>query len=232
MKLQARRAQTLVKTLGALAVAMALLAFPTPEVEVEASPELYAYPQVPVVEVAFNTATWSSANKFTGFGTTYDAYKHAWSWYDSSDTWVSVDPQNQSLNKKKCKAHPEWGCYYRDMGTWKKLVRPWDGLAYVGNLYAAIGPYLRQRISSQMPRWHQIPTHKLLITSLITHKSVEVWIVDYCDCRQNHPNGPASSWSAVDLSPQAWAALGAYRNGTSGPNIKGWKNTIEVRFLP
>jgi hypothetical protein len=201
-------------------------ASPTPSLPVD-------QPAVPNTDsLVTDFADWHTTHKIVGFGTTYDAYNHAKSWYDSPDTWVSVDPQNQYLNKKKCNAHPEWGCYYRDMGSWKKLVRPWDGLAYVGNLYAAIGPYLRQRIAKQMPRWHQIPTHKLLITSLVTHKTVEVWIVDYCDCRQRHPDGPASAWSLVDLSPQAWAALGAYKHGHSGPNINGWNNRIEVRFLP
>lgn len=177
-------------------------------------------------------ADWTTANKMVGFGTTYDAYNHARSWYDHPKTWVSVDPQNKYLSTAKCKQHPEWHCYRRDMGSWSKLVRPWNGVAYVGNLYAAIGPYLRQRIGWQMPRWHQIPTHKLLITSLVTHKSVEVWIADYCDCRQQHNNGPSSAWSLVDLSPQAWEALGAYKSGHSGPNIPGWSNRIEVRFLP
>lgn len=236
MKLLARRARTLVKALGAFAVALALLTVPGPSVQPVTAPavppEPYAYPKTPHVDVTFNPALWSGAHKLIGFGTTYDAYKYAGSWYDHPKTWVSVDPQNQYLSPTKCKAHPEWGCYNRDMGSWSKLVRPWNGVEHVDNLYAALGPLLRKRIAEQMPRWHQIPTHKLLITSLITHKSVEVWVVDYCDCRQRHPNGPSSAWSLVDLSPQAWAALGAYKNGHSGANIKGWNNTIEVRFLP
>jgi hypothetical protein len=201
-------------------------ASPTPSLPVD-------QPAVPNTgSLVTDFADWNTAHKIVGFGTTYDAYNHAKSWYDNPRTWVSVDPENRYLSKSKCKNHPEWKCYYRSMGSWSKLVRPWNGVKHVDNLYAAIGPYLRQRIADQMPRWHQIPTYKLLITSLVTHKSVEVWIVDYCDCRQRHPDGPASAWSLVDLSPQAWEALGAYKHGHSGPNINGWSNKIEVRFLP
>lgn len=235
MKLPARRAHRRLWTvLVALAVAGALLVVPAPGVETATAPGIqsYDYPKTPNVDVTFDRAYWAPAHKMIGFGTTYDAYRHARSWYDNPKTWVSVDPNNKQLTKSKCLQNPNWGCYYRDMGSWNKLVRPWNGLEYVGNMYAAIGPALRKRIAEQMPRWHQIPTNKLLITSLVTHKSIEVWVVDFCDCRQRHPNGPASAWSLVDLSPQAWAALGAYKNGHSGPNIKGWKNTIEVRFLP
>lgn len=233
MKLPARRAQVLLKALGALAVATALLVSCSPVSEkTPPVPVVADQPAVPAIDASYDTALWGPANKIVGFGTTYDAYNHARSWYDNPKTWVSVDPQNKYLSLAKCRNHPEWKCYYRDFGTWKKLVRPWNGLKYVGNMYAAIGPYLRKRIAEQMPLWHQIPTHKLLITSLVTHKSVEVWVVDYCDCRQRHPDGPASSWSLVDLSPQVWAALGAYKNGKNGANIKGWENAIEVRFLP
>jgi len=233
MQLQARRAQALLKLLGVVAVATVLLVSPSPTaVETSPEPVIYDQPPVPSVSVDFDVSAWSDAHKVIGFGTTYDAYDYARSWYDHPNTWVSVDPENKPLNKSKCKSHPEWGCYYRDMGSWNKLVRPWDGVEHVDNMYAALGPYLRKSIAEQMPLWHQIPTHKLLITSLVTHKSVEVWVVDYCDCRQRHPDGPASAWSLVDLSPQVWAALGAYKNGRNGQNVKGWKNTIEVRFLP
>jgi len=170
------------------------------------------------------------AQSVLGFGTTYNATHHAQSWYDAKSTWVSVDPQNQRLTQKKCNRHPEWQCYKEDMGSWKKLVRPWR--SPLKHLYAAIGPYLRQRLQGQMPRWHQIPTHKLLITSLITGLSVEVWIVDYCACGGGDKKQGTSDDPLVDLSPQVWDKLGAYKDNRGGPNIKGWSNRIEVRFLP
>lgn len=173
---------------------------------------------------------WRLAPRLVGFGTTYDAYNHSGAWYDSPKTWVSVDPSGKLLTEKSCKQHPEDGCYYEHFKTWKKLVRPWSST--LGDMYAAIGPELRRIIGEQMPRWHTLPNKKLLITSMATHRSVEVWIADYCDCRQNRPKGPSSAWSLVDLSPQVWAALGAYKNGHSGANVKGWTNAIEVRFIP
>lgn len=173
---------------------------------------------------------WAHAPTLTGFGTTYDAYNFAGSWYDNPDTWVQDDPNGQPLTPARCKAHPEYGCYQRDMGSWKKLVRPWS--TTLGDMYAAIGPLLRKQIGWQMPTWHGIPEHKLRITSLVTGKSVVVWVADYCDCRQKHPNGPSSAWSLVDLSPQVWAALGAYKSGHTGPNVKGWNNRITVQFVP
>lgn len=173
---------------------------------------------------------WATASVLTGFGTTYDAYNFAGSWYDNPDTWVQEDPDGKPLTPARCKEHPEYSCYYRDMGSWKKLVRPWS--TTLDNMYAAIGPLLRKQIGWQMPGWHGVPQHKVLVTSLVSGKSVEVWIADFCDCRQRHPHGPSSAWSLIDLSPQVWAALGAYKSGVGGPNVSGWNNRIEVRFLP
>jgi hypothetical protein len=173
---------------------------------------------------------WRFAPRLVGFGTVYDAYEHSRAWYDSPKTWVSVDPQGKNLTDKSCKQHPEYKCYYKKFETWSKLVRPWSST--LGNMYAALGPELRRLIGEQMPQWHTLPSKRLLVTSLATRKSVEVWIADFCDCRQNHPDGPPSAWSLVDLSPQAWAALGAYKNGKGGARVKGWTNAIEVRFIP
>lgn len=173
---------------------------------------------------------WKFAPRLVGFGTVYDAYGHSRAWYDSPKTWVSVDPKGKTLTPASCKKNPEYKCYYKKFNTWEKLVRPWSST--LNDMYAALGPELRRIIGEQMPQWHTLPNRKLLITSMATQKSVEVWIADYCDCRQNRPAGPSSTWSLVDLSPQAWAALGAYRNGHSGARVKGWTNAIEVRFIP
>jgi hypothetical protein len=168
----------------------------------------------------------SQAITLTGFGTTYDAYKHAGSWYDSPKTWVQVDPDNRWLTKSMCKKHPEYKCYWRDMGGWKKLVRPWS--TTLNNMYAALGPKLRKYLD--IPKWHTIPSKQIMVTSLVTGISVMVWIADYCDCRQGTKD--PSNDSLIDLSPQVWAALGAYKDGHSLPNVKGWNNSIEVRFVP
>jgi hypothetical protein len=169
------------------------------------------------LEVPEETSIWANAPVLTGFGTTYDAFTFAGSWYDDTSTWVQEDPTGKTLTPALCKKHPEYKCYHRNMGGWTKLVRPWS--TTLDDMYAAIGPLLRKRIADQMPAWHGVPQHKLLITSLETGISVEVWIADYCDCRQKHPNGPSSAWSLVDLSPQVWKALGAH-------------GRIEVRYLP
>jgi hypothetical protein len=173
------------------------------------------------LEVPEETSIWANAPVLTGFGTTYDAFSFAGSWYDDKSTWVQEDPTGKTLTPSLCKKHPEYKCYRRDMGGWTKLVRPWS--TTLNDMYAALGPLLRKRIGDQMPVWHGIPQHKVLVTSLQTGISVEVWIADYCDCRQNKPNGPAAAWSLIDLSPQVWEALG--RKGKPG-------GKIEVRYLP
>jgi hypothetical protein len=173
------------------------------------------------LEVPEDVSIWTNAPVLTGFGTTYDAFSFAGSWYDDTSTWVQEDPTGKTLTPALCKKHPEYKCYHRDMGGWTKLVRPWS--SPLNDMYAALGPLLRKRIGDQMPAWHGVPQHKVLITSLQTGISVEVWIADYCDCRQSHPNGPASAWSLIDLSPQVWEALG--RKGKPG-------GQIEVRYLP
>jgi hypothetical protein len=179
------------------------------------------YLETPAPTPTEEVSIWANAPVLTGFGTTYDAFDFAGSWYDSPKTWVQEDPAGNRLTPSLCAKHPEYNCYQRDMGGWLKLVRPWS--TTLNDMYAALGPLLRKRIGDQMPGWHGVPQHKVLVTSLQTGISVEVWIADYCDCRQRHPNGPASAWSLIDLSPQVWEALG--RKGKPG-------GKIEVRYLP
>jgi len=187
---------------------------PSPVISVGATPDLRDSWYLDVPE---ETDIWANAPVLTGFGTTYDAFTFAGSWYDDTSTWVQEDPAGTTLTPALCKKHPEYKCYHRNMGGWTKLVRPWS--SPLNDMYAAIGPLLRKHIADQMPAWHGVPQHKLLITSMETGISVEVWIADYCDCRQKHPSGPSSAWSLVDLSPQVWKALGAH-------------GRIEVRYLP
>lgn len=168
---------------------------------------------------------WVDAFRVNGFGTVYDAYQHARSWYDAPKTWVYV-------NKAECAKNPEWRCYLRDMGGWYANVRPWK--TTLKNMYAALGPRLRKYLN--IPAWHTIPTGKLLIISTHSGKWVEVWIADSCDCRQGTPSNPYDD-SLIDLSPQVWSALGAYKNGKVPawpfkPTTPGWRNDIEVRFIP
>jgi hypothetical protein len=192
---------------------------PSPVISIGTEPDLRDswYLETPTADVSI----WTNAPVLTGFGTTYDAFSFAGSWYDSPKTWVQEDPAGNRLTPALCAQHPEYKCYRRDMGGWTKLVRPWS--TTLNDMYAALGPLLRKRIGDQMPGWHGVPQHKVLVTSLQTGISVEVWIADYCDCRQRHPNGPASAWSLIDLSPQVWEALG--RKGKPG-------GKIEVRYLP
>jgi len=168
---------------------------------------------------------WVDAFRVNGFGTVYDAYQHSYAWYDSPKTWVYA-------SVAECKKHPAWKCYRRDMGGWYANVRPWK--TTLKNMYAALGPRLRKYLG--IPAWHTIPSGKLLVISTHSGKWVEVWIADSCDCRQGTP-GNSYDDSLIDLSPQVWAALGAYKNGKVPswpfkPTTPGWRNDIEVRFIP
>lgn len=168
---------------------------------------------------------WVDAFRVNGFGTVYDAYQHSYAWYDSPKTWVYAD-------KEECTKNPQWRCYLRNMGGWYANVRPWK--TTLKNMYAALGPRLRKHLS--IPAWHTIPSRKLLIISTHSGKWVEVWIADSCDCRQGTPSNSYDD-SLIDLSPQVWAALGAYKNDKVpawpfAPTTPGWRNDIEVRFIP
>ena len=232
MKLPAHRAHRRFWTvLVALAVATALL-FPMgfwnpPEPAQEPPREVFAdQPPVPTSRTQSWDQKWDNATRVNGFGTRYDAYQHAGSWYDAPKTWVYASSAD-------CKKHREWKCYRRDMGGWTSLVRPWK--TTLDNMYAALGPRLRKYLN--LPAWHTVPTQKLLIISTHTGKSVEVWISDYCACHGADRKQGTRDDSLIDLSPEVWAALGAFKGG----KIPGWpyanttpgfKNTIEVRFIP
>lgn len=196
-------------------------ASPTPTASFEAN-----QPSVPVGRPNNWDAKWDSAFKMNGFGTRYDAYQHAHSWYDTPRTWVYASAD-------ECRKNPGWKCYHRDMGGWTSLVRPWKNT--LKNMYAALGPRLRKYFAA--PRWHTIPTQKLLIISTHTGKSVEVWIADSCTCHGADRKEGTWDDSLIDLSPEVWAALGAFKDEKIPPwpyanTTPGFKNTIEIRFLP
>lgn len=182
-------------------------------------------PSVPPTSAHDWPDKWETAFRANGFGTVYDAYQHSGAWYDSPKTWVYA-------NKSKCDKNPKWRCYLRDMGGWTASVRPWK--TTLKNMYAALGPRLRKYLG--IPAWHTVPTQRLLIISTHTGKWVEVWIADFCDCRQGTAGNSADD-SLIDLSPQVWAALGAYKGGKVpswpfSPTTPGWRNDIEIRFIP
>lgn len=232
MKLQARRAhRRFLTVLVVLAVATGLLSSvgswnapgPVQEPPVEV---FYDQPPVPTSRPQSWDPKWDTAVRINGFGTRYDAYQHARSWYDAPKTWVYA-------SAKECKRNPSWKCYRRNMGGWTALVRPWS--TTLDNMYAALGPRLRKHLN--LPAWHTIPTQKLLIISTHTGKSVEVWIADYCACHGADKKQGTRDDSLIDLSPQVWAALGAFKNGKIpkwpyANTTPGFKNTIEVRFIP
>ena len=232
MKLPARRAHRRLWTvLVALAVATVLLFsvgfWNTPEPAQEPPREVFSdQPPVPASRPQSWDQKWDSAIRVNGFGTRYDAYQHARSWYDAPKTWVYA-------NKEECAKRPEWKCYRRNMGGWTSLVRPWS--TTLDNMYAALGPRLRKYLN--LPAWHTIPTQKLLIISTHSGKWVEVWIADYCACHGADRKQGTRDDSLIDLSPQVWAALGAYEGGKIpkwpyANTTPGFKNTIEIRFIP
>lgn len=164
---------------------------------------------------------WNNAVKLTGYGTTYDAYTYAGSWYDDRSTWIYA-------SEADCIDNPS--CFWYK----GRLAQPWSST--LNNLYAALGPVLRKVIAEQMPRWHTVPTHKLRITSLETGRSVEVWIADYCACTGYAVQNGKKVHPLVDLSPETWKALGRVPNGHGGSmhtDGRQWNsNWITVEYLP
>jgi len=161
---------------------------------------------------------WVNETTVKGLYTPYDASKmHCvgrtcerttyGSWWTTtaapSSQWVSVSP-------KRCRAHPEWNCYKRDMGGWKKLVRP-----YAANLeyYAAAGPLLIKAIKSayggKFPSiWHKEPFIRVRFSVQLpngTTLSRIAFVVDRCICQGRHkdPNDDR----IVDMSRALFAAF-------------------------
>lgn len=125
----------------------------------------------------------------------------------SSSQWVSASP-------KACARHPEWDCYKRDMGGWKKLVRP-----YAANLeyYAAAGPLLIKAIKraygGQFPSiWHRQPHIRVRFSVELpngTTLSRIAFVVDRCICqgRRTDPDDDR----VVDMSRALWSYFAAAR---------------------
>ncbi len=154
---------------------------------------------------------WAEAKTYDGpfrIATTYDAFhdKNVQAWYSLSSTgkrgfngWIFA-------SKADCAKNPEWKCYTRMVGPYKRLVRNWT--SPIKNMYAALGPALRKLIGNQIPMWHTAPSNKILITSVETGIAVEVWIADSCGCGGNDRVAGTKDDRLIDLSPEAWAALG------------------------
>lgn len=149
-----------------------------------------------------------------GLYTPYDASKMRCSGRSCSQTahgswWTTTAAQSSrwiSANERGCRRHPEWGCYKRDMGGWRKLVRP-----YSANLdyYAAAGRLLRRMIRRQyghMPSiWHHKPFIRVRFSATLpngTTISRIAYVVDKCICegRSKDPNDER----IVDMSPDLW----------------------------
>jgi hypothetical protein len=164
---------------------------------------------------------WADAVTLTGYATTYDAFTFAGSWYDDTSTWIYASTAD-------CVDNP--ACFWFN----GRKAKPWSST--LNNLYAALGPVLRKVIADQMPRWHTIPTHKLRITSLESGRSVEVWVADYCACTGYAVRNGKKVHPLVDLSPEAWKALGRVSNGSGGSMYadgRQWSsNWITVEYLP
>lgn len=210
MKLPARRAhQRLWTVLVALAVASGSLLIsgslnigfldrPTPSVEPSLTPTPSLDP-------------WANAKTYSGpfrVATTYDAFHdgNVQAWYSLSSKgkrgvngWIYA-------SKADCVKNPGWKCYTRMVGPYKKLVRNW--ISPIENMYAALGPALRKIIGDQIPAWHTAPSNKILIISVETGIAVEVWVADFCACGGNDQVAGTKDDRLIDLSPEAWEALG------------------------
>lgn len=141
----------------------------------------------------------------TGIVTTYDASTHRCAgqkcWTTATGAWwTRTAPESLrwvSASKEACDGHPEWNCYHKDFGSFKKLVRP-----YYANLkvYAAAGPNLRKLIAKAYggfpSLWHRVPDVKVRFWQILpdgTEVSNIVYIVDTCSCTR-----------MADFSPGAW----------------------------
>lgn len=157
------------------------------------------------------TDPWLNAKTYPGaakVATTYDAFhdKNVQAWYSLSSTgkigfngWIFA-------SKADCLKNPGWKCYTRMVGPYKRLVRKW--MSPINNMYAALGPALRELIGAQIPKWHTAPRNKILVTSVETGIAVEVWIADACGCGGADKIAGTKDDRLIDLSPEAWAALG------------------------
>ena len=120
-----------------------------------------------------------------------------------SSQWVSASP-------KRCAKHPEWHCYKKDMGGWKKTVRP-----YAANLeyYAAAGPLLIKAIKraygGKFPSiWHKEPFIRVRFSVQLRSGAILsriAYVVDRCICqgRHNDPNDDR----VVDMSRALFGAF-------------------------
>lgn len=241
MKLQARRAhQRLWTVLVALAVATGGLLY-SGKLSIS-FPNGPTTPVEPSLTPTPSLDPWAGAKTYSGpfrVATTYDAFYdgNAQAWYSTKKNgkrgvngWIFA-------TKNECAKNPGWKCYYRMVGPYKKLVRNWT--SPIGNLYVAIGPALRKIIGDQIPSWHTAPKHKLLLTSVETGISVEVWIADECWCFGTDKIGNTADDRLLDASPEAWEALGrvtwydanGYRHYKNVDGSKWDTNAVSVKYF-
>ena len=67
--------------------------------------------------------------------------------------------------------------------------------------YGAAGPELRLHHNFRFA----MKPYPVLVTSLLTERSVLVWVVDYCECEGRKAKGDER---LIDLAPEVWDALG------------------------
>jgi hypothetical protein len=67
--------------------------------------------------------------------------------------------------------------------------------------YGAAGPELRLYHNFN----YGMKPYPVIVTSLLTERSVLVWVVDYCECQGRKAEGDER---LIDLAPEVWDALG------------------------
>ena len=161
---------------------------------------------------------WVNETTVKGLYTPYDASnmrcagkRCAPTDYGSWWTTTAHPPaQSVSVSPRRCKAHPEWNCYKRDMGGWKKLVRP-----YAANLeyYAAAGPLLIKAIKrvygGQFPSiWHKEPFLRVRFSAELPNGTIIsriAFVVDRCICQGRHKD--QNDDRVVDMSRALWSGV-------------------------
>jgi hypothetical protein len=69
------------------------------------------------------------------------------------------------------------------------------------HFYGAAGPELRLYHNFRFG----MKPYPVLVTSILTERSVLVWVVDYCECEGRRIKGDER---LIDLAPEVWDALG------------------------
>jgi len=154
------------------------------------------YPAVRGLYTPYDASTMHCAGKHCAKA------KHGAWWTTTahpSTQWVGATARG-------CRLHPAWGCYKRDMGGWRKLVRPYEAnLTY----YAAAGRLLRRIIREQYGRmpsiWHKRPFIRVRFSATMPNGitiSRIAYVVDKCICEGRHTD--PNDERVVDMSRALW----------------------------